>query len=299
MKVNDVVNGYRLVSEIFGGGMAQVFVVEKDGEQFALKTPKLDSSAEYVKRFKREARIMAGLHNDYILEILECDLDVVEPYYIMPFCENSLDNEIPRMSAADRVQACIDFTIGIKALHNSGIRHRDIKPANALLLGGQLKISDLGLGRMVNRDTTTVTTTMDAKGTYGYIPPEYYTNPQSFREGTIAGDIFMLGKSIYVICSGGDNPVYVDQTKVAPSIFAIIDKCTKLDPSLTIEKLKVRSIQKKDSVITIRVQLQSAKTEEMGRIKRDVDFVFVNGVSADDRVNDLFCGLAQYVKDDD
>lgn len=68
---------------------------------------------------------------------------------------------------------------------------------------------------------------------------------------------------------------------------------------LTIEKLKVRSVQKKDSVITIRVQLQSAKTKELGRVKRDVDFVFVSGVSADDRVNDLFCGLAQYVKDDD
>ena len=68
---------------------------------------------------------------------------------------------------------------------------------------------------------------------------------------------------------------------------------------LTIEKLKVRSIQKKDSVVTIRVQLQSAKTEEMGRIKRDVNFVFVNGVSGDDRVNDLFCDLARYVKDDE
>lgn len=68
---------------------------------------------------------------------------------------------------------------------------------------------------------------------------------------------------------------------------------------LTIEKLKVRSIQKKDSLITIRVQLLSAKTEEMGRIKRDVDFVFVNGVSEDDRVNDLFCDLARYVKDDE
>ena len=273
MVVNDVVNGYRLVSEIFGGGMAQVFVVEKDGEQFALKTPKRDSSAEFVKRFKREARIMAGLHNDYILEILECDLDAVEPYYIMPFCESSLDNEIPRMSAADRIQACIDFTIGIKALHNSGIRHRDIKPANALLLGGQLKISDLGLGRMVNRDTTTVTTTMGAMGTYGYLPPEYYTTPQSFREGTVAGDIFMLGKSIYVICSGGDNPVYVDQSKVDPSIYAIIDKCTKLDPSgryqtandVLQDLMNVRTQQQK-------LALQPLPIEEILKNRNLIDF---------------------------
>ena len=273
MTVNDIVNGYRLVREIFGGGMAQVFVVEKGGKQFALKTPKQDSSEEYVKRFKREARIMAGLHNDYILEILEFNLDAVEPYYIMPFCESSLDNEIPSMNAAERVQACIDFTIGIKALHGSGIRHRDIKPANALRLGGQLKISDLGLGRMVNRDTTTMTTTMGAMGTFGYIPPEYYTDPQSFREGTIVGDIFMLGKSIYVICSGGDNPVFVDQSKVDPSIYAIIDKCTKLVPS---ERYHTANDVLQD-LMGVRAQQQKLATrplpiEEIVKNRRMIDF---------------------------
>lgn len=230
MNIHDVINGYELISEILGGGMAQVFVVEKGGKKYALKTPKPNSSDEFVKRFKREVRIMKDLRHDSILEVIDYDIDIDEPYYIMPLCESTLDNEIPRMSSANRLQACIDFTIGIKALHKSGIRHRDIKPANALILNGQLKISDLGLGRFANRDTTTMTTTMGAMGTYGYIPPEYYNNPAVFRDGTIEGDIFMLGKSIYVICSGGDNPAFVDSSKLAPSIYAIVDRCTKIKP---------------------------------------------------------------------
>ena len=68
---------------------------------------------------------------------------------------------------------------------------------------------------------------------------------------------------------------------------------------LTIEKLKIRSIRKQDSVISVRVQLQSSETRQMGKLKRNVDFVFVNGVSSDIFVNDLFCDLAHYLKDDE
>lgn len=230
MQVNDVINGYRLVRELPCGGMALVFVVEKGGKQYALKTPKHFPTDEFLKRFSREVRIMQNIHNDYVLEILDCDLDAAEPYYIMPLCESSLDNLIPLMDHAERIQACIDLSIGIKALHDADIRHRDIKPSNALLLGGQLKISDLGLGRMVDRDTTTMTTT-HARYTPAFMPPEYDDNPETFRQGTIEGDIFMLGKSIYNICSGGGNPLYVDDTKIDPSVYAIIDKCTKIRPA--------------------------------------------------------------------
>lgn len=209
--------------------MSTVYVVEKEGMQYALKTPKLN--VDFINRFKREARMMQDLHNDYVLDIIESDLDADEPYYIMPLCESSLDNEIRSMNPAERIQACIDFTIGIKALHASGIRHRDIKPSNALLLHGNIKISDLGLGRMVNRDTTTMTETNDRWYTYGYMPPEYDDNPDAFRDGTIEGDIYMLGKSIYNIVSGGGNPMYVDQTRVDPSVFAVIEKCIKIHPS--------------------------------------------------------------------
>ena len=230
MIVHDIINDYQLIKEFPGGGMASVFVVKKDGRSYALKTPKSDSPEEYRRRFMREVRLMESIGDDHVLSILDSNLDTVEPYYIMPLCDSSLEDIVGVLDADQRLRACIDFAKGILVIHSHGIRHRDIKPANALLLNGNLKISDLGLGRFVDRDTTTMTATMDAMGTAGYIPPEYYDNPQKFREGTVEGDIYMLGKSIYVICSGGGNPMFVDQKLVDPSIYSIIQKCIEIDP---------------------------------------------------------------------
>ena len=222
---------YTFEKEILGGGMASVFVVSKDGEKYALKTPKADASDEYIKRFFREVRMMQSVDNEHVLPILESNFDGDMPYYIMPLCECSLADKVQLMSPLERVTACVDFARGVYAIHQAGLRHRDIKPENALYLHGVLKISDLGLGRFVDRDTTTMTTTMEAMGTFGYIPPEYYTSPQTFRKGTVEGDIFMLGKSIYVVCSGGGNAMYVDMTKIDPSIASIVQKCTEIEPT--------------------------------------------------------------------
>ena len=229
MKVGDVIDGYHLEREIPGGGMALVFEVTKEDTHFALKTPKPDSDENFIKRFKREVRLMQSISSDFVMPVLASNLEAEEPYYIMPLCIHSLEQAIPLMSAELRLQACIDFCRGIEAIHDVGMRHRDIKPQNALYFFGQLKISDMGLGRFVSRDTTTMTTTMGAMGTQGYIPPEYYDNQATFRDGTIEGDIYMLGKSIYVICSGG-NPLFVDPSQVDASVYGIIEKCTQLKP---------------------------------------------------------------------
>lgn len=221
---------YTYEEEILGGGMASLFVVSKDGKKYALKTPKADATEEYIGRFLREVRLMQSVDNEHVLPILESNLDGDVPYYIMPLCECSLADRIGKMSPKERVTACIDFAQGIYAIHQAGMRHRDIKPENALYLHGVLKISDLGLGRFVDRDTTTMTTTMGAMGTFGYIPPEYYTSPRTFREGTVEGDIFMLGKSIYVICSGGGNAMYVDMAQLDPTIATIVQKCIEIEP---------------------------------------------------------------------
>ena len=66
---------YTFEKEILGGGMASVFVVSKDGEKYALKTPKADASDEYIKRFFREVRMMQSVDNEHVLPILESNFD--------------------------------------------------------------------------------------------------------------------------------------------------------------------------------------------------------------------------------
>lgn len=232
MTINDVVGGYVIKSIIPGAGMAQVFKVEKEGNLYVLKTVQNPDDEIEVKRFKREARIMLGIQDKHVIEILDSNLNVKEPYYVMPLCERSLAERVSIMTEMEKLDASIQFCEGIKAIHDSGVTHRDIKPKNALCQNGIIKITDLGLGRLVNRDSTTLTLSGQYGGTDGYIPPEFRKDEDSFRNGSVQGDIYMIGKSLYFIFSGGCDPSNVRLEKVNPIIGSIISTCTQEEPTL-------------------------------------------------------------------
>ena len=226
MKIGETINGYNIVSHINDGGFDSVYKVEKDGVQFAMKTVLPDADQDLVLRFRREVRLLMSVKDEHVIEVLDYDLDNDTPYYIMPFCSDSLSHEIKSLSDEKKVEAIIDFCKGIFAIHQAGICHRDIKPDNALFLDGILKITDLGGGRFANRDTTTLTQ-FGYIGTEGYMPPEYKTDPEAFKKGTRQGDIYMIGKSIYNVMSNGGDVSNVDLANVNPGIAPIIERCLK------------------------------------------------------------------------
>ncbi len=228
MQVGDKVDGYALIEKIPGGGMADVYIVNKDDKQYALKTLKNNATTDEVKRFKREIRMLNNITDDNVIEVIDSNLDCASPYYVMPLCDNSLHNLCATMSEEDKIENSIQFCKGIQAIHMNGITHRDIKPQNALLLSDVVKISDLGLGRFEKRDSTTITTS--PWGTEGYYPPEYLADIDCFKRGSVAGDIFMIGKSLYYIFSGGLDPRNLEFDRVHPFVAAIISECTKSDP---------------------------------------------------------------------
>ncbi|MFR9546141.1 MAG: serine/threonine-protein kinase [Rikenellaceae bacterium] len=228
MKIGENIGGYDLIDEIPGGGMADVYVAKKSNVKYALKTLKDGASEDDIKRFKREVRMLIAITDDNVIEVVDSNLDSKSPYYVMPLCDDSLHNKCKTMSEQDKIEYSVQFCKGILAIHNNGITHRDIKPQNALLLSDVVKISDLGLGRFEIRDSTTITTSQ--WGTEGYFPPEYLSDTESFKRGSIAGDIFMIGKSLYYIFSGGLDPQNVELDKVNPFVATIINQCTRLAP---------------------------------------------------------------------
>ena len=85
-------------------------------------------------------------------------------------------------------------------LHGVGLTHRDIKPGNVVFVNGKPKLADVGLVGEV-RQASEVTTW---GGTRGYMP-EWPEPP-----GTVAADIYGLGKLLYVISTGQSPLVFPD-----------------------------------------------------------------------------------------
>lgn len=227
MIIGDIVDGYLILGHIDDGGMGSVFQVSGNGGLYALKTC-IDDNDDDKKRFAREVRLMKMIHHHNVIEIIDDGEYQGKPYFVMPLCDESLSVAVKRGIAEDKKFGYVkQFCIGIKALHNAGEIHRDIKPANALLLNGEVKVSDLGLGKFVNRDSSILTPTIATMGTLGYMSPEIYRQ-QDGKNADERCDIYSIGSLIYFVFSNGDDPYYKDYTKVSADIGAIIDKCTKL-----------------------------------------------------------------------
>lgn len=231
MNVGDIVEGYEIVENIGSGGMGTVYKVLKDTCSYALKTC-TETDEETIRRFKREVRIMRSINNPNIISVIDDNLDANPPYFVMPLCDFSLkDAVVNGLTEDQQFEYVKQLCVGVKILHDSGIIHRDIKPANTLIVGEVIKIADMGLGKFVDRDSSILTSSNDRTiGTLAYVSPEIYLDGKG-RDANEKSDIYSIGKLLYYVFSGGQNPQFIDANNVMPDIYSIINKCIKISPT--------------------------------------------------------------------
>ena len=228
MEIGEHIGKY-IITEVLHGGMSEVYRVTIDGAsiRFVIKRLKDGANKESRKLFQREMRVLRSLRHIFIIEVLEEHYDEDCPYYVMPSCGKSLVDTIS-YEVDKKIELALQFCEGIAFMHSKGVRHRDIKPQNILIKDGIVKIADFGLSRFSQRDSTTLTDTSLAAGTQGFIPPEYANG--GFKEGTIEGDIYMLGKTIYFLFSSGGDVSNVRLNRVPSPIATIVEKATRENP---------------------------------------------------------------------
>lgn len=235
-EVEDTIDGRFEVAGICSdsGGMGRVLLVEDitgtlDGT-LALKYCR-EESDEYVKRFRREVRLLKQFSgNSKVVDVLHSNTKHEPPYFVMKFYpDGDLTVQIDEIKENPEEQERI-FNLMldcIAELHANDVVHRDIKPQNFLVDGDGLVVSDFGLG-MEPGSTSRFTSSSMFWGTQGYLPPEFQHS--GFKHAEESSDIFMLGKSFYALATK-QNPTYLMENEVNPALFHVIERACELDKS--------------------------------------------------------------------
>src|SRR5262245_9069579 len=144
---------YRVVEFLGQGGMGMVFraIDRRLDRSVALKVLHPQHAAEQSmrQRFLREARVMASVRRDHVVNIFEVGTVADLPYLAMEFLQGeSLAAYQKRVGVplSESMRIARETALGLDAVHGRGLVHRDIKPDNLWLEAptGRVKILDFG-----------------------------------------------------------------------------------------------------------------------------------------------------------
>lgn len=189
------------------GGMADVYEGYDPYFQraVAVKVFKREDD-EMLRRFIREAKLMASLSNEHLVPIYgsgECQLhDSTQYYIVMPFMTGGTLRARIRLSPLSPTQACQslqDIASALDYIHSRGIIHRDIKSSNVLLdADGRCYLADFGIARTTS-DVTRFTSTGNVLGTVDYVAPELF---EDNRKADALSDLYSLGVLLFEMVTG-------------------------------------------------------------------------------------------------
>ncbi|GGM78099.1 hypothetical protein GCM10012275_55940 [Longimycelium tulufanense] len=233
---------YRLARRIAVGGMGEVWEAADTrlDRRVAVKVlkPELCGNAEFLHRFRTEARTTASLNHPGVAAVhdygetaavaggpedtayLVMELVGGEPLAAVLAREGRLgpDRTLDVLEQAGHA---------LQAAHERGLVHRDIKPGNILVTpNGRVKITDFGIAKAAH--AAPVTRSGMVMGTAHYIAPEQAVG----QEAEPASDVYSLAVVGYE-CLSGHRP-FLSDNAVTVAMMHIRDVPAPLPPDVPI-----------------------------------------------------------------
>lgn len=234
---------YRFQEHLGSGGFGSVRRAERLDEdgvtildgQLAVKhlNPAFAGDTDALARFRREVELLGErLDHPNVMPILDHDLAASPPWFVMPLAETNLADELAAGRGEDRGwlrRIYGEVLTGLAHAHERGVIHRDVKPPNVLFCGGEVKVSDFGLGKRLDPDATNLTKTATWMGTEPYMAPEQFADAKHIDA---SADVYALGKLLWEMLVGQPPPIlHVDSEAVPAEYRFFLDKCTRRDPA--------------------------------------------------------------------
>ncbi|XAR48142.1 Non-specific serine/threonine protein kinase [Bertholletia excelsa] len=214
----------------------------KDGKEVAVKIM-ADPTSHGTKQFVTEVALLSRIHHRNLVPLIGYCEEAHQRMLVYEYMHNgTLRDHIHNLANPNhldwlaRLRIAEDAAKGLEYLHtgcNPSIIHRDVKTSNILLdIHMRAKVSDFGLSRQAEEDLTHISSV--ARGTVGYLDPEYYANQQL----TEKSDVYSFGVVLLELISGR-KPVSTEDYGVdwnivhwARSLIRKGDVNSIIDPSL-------------------------------------------------------------------
>ncbi len=204
---------YRIVRQVGYGGMSTVFLAEDInlGREVAVKVfwPRPGETKDFLRRFGREARVLAQLDHPNILPVYDFGEQDSHAYLVMPYMAGGSLKDLLKvrqvLPPAEAIRLTTEVLNALQYAHERGLIHRDIKPGNMLFKAdGKLMLCDFGLVKVFSAEgenkspfDTASETGPAITGTPEYMPPE-----QIHGQPSPASDIYAVGIVLYEMLTG-------------------------------------------------------------------------------------------------
>ncbi|HSS03498.1 MAG TPA: serine/threonine-protein kinase, partial [Kofleriaceae bacterium] len=218
---------YVVLKHLASGGMADVLLGRADGiegfeRHVVLKRirPEYARDERFIRMFLDEARVVANLHHQHIVQVHDIGEAEGEYFLAMEYIHGEDVRSILSNASKSRAHVPVGHALAVVSaaaaglhyaherrgadMRSLGIVHRDVSPSNILVgYDGSIKVVDFGIAKASMRRETR---SSSLKGKVSYMSPEQCKGAAIDRRS----DVYSLGVVLYELCTTsrlfkGDN----------------------------------------------------------------------------------------------
>ncbi|PKA54484.1 putative LRR receptor-like serine/threonine-protein kinase [Apostasia shenzhenica] len=241
-----------------------------DGTEVAVKVS-TDLSSHGTQQFVNEVTLLSRIHHKSLVPLIGYCQEECSKILVYEYMHNG--------TLRDHIHG------GLTYLHNGcnpPVIHRDVKTSNILLdINMRAKVSDFGLSRQADECLSHISSL--ARGTVGYVDPEYYAN-QQFSDKS---DVYSFGVVLLELVSG-KKPISVEDYGAdwnivhwARSLISEGDAAGLIDPCLA-GTFELESLWRIAEIAVLSVQIRGVGRPKM----QEVELAIRDAISIEMRSKD-------------